>query len=216
MTLSGVIFDLNGTVLDDEDEYNIAFNRVLKTLGIDTGTPIPHELGIGVKENWVKFRSNLGLHTDKSDEELVKETQEEYLKLIGEVSVKPGFEDFAKGLKDSGVRVALATSNSWQMTMRILQAVDMVDVFDSITTAEEVKFLKPDPELFLVAADKLGVERYECLVIEDAASGVAAAKTAGMKVIAIRGKRTSAKTLIKADLIVEGFSDISTKAIDRL
>ena len=216
MKIAAVIFDLNGTVLNDEGLYSVAFNSVLNSLGVDTSKPIPHERGIGVRENWVQLIKNLNIVTDKSPEALTAETQKEYLKNINGTLVRPGLDEFIDDLKSSGVGVGLATSNTWEVTMEILDKTDLTDIFDSITTAEEAKFNKPDPTLFIVAADKLGAERYECLVIEDAPAGVTAAHSAGMKVIAISDDNEYAKLLEKADLIVEGFSEITPKVISEL
>lgn len=216
MVLSGAIFDLNGTILDDEDNYNIAFNKVLKTLGVDTSKMIPHVRGIGVKENWDIYLKNFNIETTKTPEMLAAETQKEYLSLLSEVSVKPGFDEFAERLKDSGVHLALATSNTWEVTMDILERIDLTDVFESITTSEEVRFNKPDPDIFIVAADKIGAERSECLVIEDAESGVEAAHRGGFKVIAIAHEEKDEKNLEKADLVVEGFAEITPQVIAEL
>lgn len=216
MKVSAVIFDLNGTILDDEEVYNRAFNTVLKSLGVDTTIPIPHERGVGVKENWVKYIEKFQIKTPKSPEILAIETQKAYLHDIPQISVRTGFEDFIEGIKDGGVKIGLATSNTWEVTDHILDKLNLSDLFDSITTSEEVKFNKPDPDLFIMEADKLGAELYECLVIEDAFSGIEAAHRAGMKVIAISPDEKSLKDLEKADLIVEGFSEITPAVIDQL
>ncbi len=214
MKISAVIFDLNGTILEDEDEYGTAFNKVLESLGIKTGEKYPHISGIGVKENWVEFKSKYKLM--RSIEELTKETQEAYLQELDAVTLRPGFEEFARSLKESGIRIALATSNSREVTSKILEKVGLDGLFDVITTSEEVKYNKPAPELFTLTADKLGGERYNCLVIEDAPLGVAAAHRAGMKVVAIARDEKYAKQLKEADLIVGGFSEITSREIDRL
>ena len=100
--------------------------------------------------------------------------------------------------------------------MKIPKSVaNLIDAFESITTTEEVTLNKPAPDIFLVAADKLGVEGYECLVIEDAESGVAAAHAAGMKVIAIVSDGHFER-VSKADLVVERFSEITPEVIDQL
>lgn len=216
MRISAIIFDLNGTVLNDEGVYDIAFNSILRSLGVDTSKPFPHERGIGVKENWVLLMKNLNIISDKTPEFLAAETQKEYLKNVNGTLVRPGFDEFIEDLKGSGVKVGLATSNTWEITMEVLEKTDLIDVFDSVTTTEEVQFNKPDPALFIIAADKLGTEIGECLVIEDAPSGVAAARNAGMKVIAIADDDEYAKLLEKADLVVEGFSDITPKVISDL
>lgn len=216
MKVSAVIFDLNGTVLEDEGIYGRAFNTVLESLGIKSGVDIPHTRGIGVKENWPILRKKYGIKTDKTDDLLAVETQQAYLKEISEISIRAGFDEFAQGLKDSGIKIALATSNTWEVTTRVLEVVELTDFFDVVTTEEEVAHNKPEPDLFILSADKLGVERYECLVIEDAASGVTAAQRAGMKVVAIIDEEARAKEVGKADLVIEGFSEITPQAIDSL
>ena len=216
MKISAVIFDLDGTILEDEDEYGKAFNKVLKSLGVDSKTLTPQIRGIGVKENWPGLIKKYGIQTNKSVEELAKITQEAYLLEINTVTVRTGFEDFVHDLKDGGVQIALATSNTREVTEKILKRVGIEGVFDIITTVEEVAFSKPDPGLFIRAADRLGAEREECLVIEDAPSGVAAAKLAGMKVIAISDKVEDEKILAEADLTTEGFAEITPKVIEGL
>ena len=215
MKISAVIFDLNGTILEDEDEYGKAFNRVLKKLGVDSKTDYPHEKGIGVRENWLKLLEKYKIKTDKTPEMLTKETQEAYLEEIDGVTVRSGFEDFIEKLKNSGTQIGLATSNTWEQTDKILDTVDLQNVFDAVTTCDEVIYNKPDPSLFTITADKLGAERYECLVIEDSASGIEAARRAGMKVIAISSE-DDPKAVSRADLIVEGFSEITAQVIDQL
>lgn len=215
MKISAVIFDLNGTVLEDEDEYGKAFNKVLKSLGLDLKTDIPHEKGIGVKENWLKFIEKYKIQTDRTPEMLVRETQENYLNEIDTVSVREDFADFVEKLRDGGIQIALATSNTWEQTDKILDIVGLQEVFDIVTTGDEVVFNKPDPDIFTVTADKLGADREECLVIEDSPAGIGAARRAGMKVVGIASEGNF-EELSKADLIVEGFSEITPQAIDQL
>jgi len=216
MKISAVIFDLNGTILEDEDEYGKAFNKVLKSLGIDSKTEYPQEKGIGVKENWDIFIKKYSINTGKTPFILANETQEAYLQTIGEVTVRPGFDEFIDNLKDSGVEVALATSNTWEQTDKILDITNLHDLFDVVTTSEEVAFNKPDPDIFTLTADKLGVERANCLVIEDSPAGVEAAHRAGMKAVAIAGSEKDLATLSKADFTVEGFSEITPQVVDQL
>lgn len=216
MQVSAVIFDLNGTILDDEDEYGKAFNKVLKSLGVDSKSEYPQEKGIGVKENWDKFIKKYSINTDKNSSMLAEETQNEYLKTIGEVTVRTGFFDFFEKIKESGAETALATSNTWEQTDKILSITNLDGVFETVTTCEEVPFNKPDPDIFILTADKLGLERGSCLVIEDSPAGVTAAKRAGMKVIAIESAGTDAESLANADMVVEGFSEITPQVIDQL
>jgi len=216
MKISAVIFDLNGTILEDEDEYGRAFNQVLKSLGVETSAEPPQIKGIGVKENWPHLIKKYDIKTNKSLEQLAHETQEAYLTEINNVTVRSGFDEFVENLKDSGIQIALATSNTWEIAEKVLNKVGLGGIFDAVTTVEEVAYGKPDPGLFTLTADKLGAEREKCLVIEDSASGIAAAQLAGMKVVALSGREADEKLLANADLIVENFSDITPKAIEEL
>ena len=216
MQISAVIFDLDGTVLENEDEYGRAFNQVLKSLGVDSNTEYPQAKGIVVKENWEQFLKKYAIKTEKTSAQLAKETQDVYISEISRVTVRPGFDEFVDNLRDSGIKVALATSNNWEITEKVLDKVGLQNFFDEKTTIEEVAFGKPDPSLFTVTADKLGLERNECLVIEDSPSGIEAAHRAGMKVIAITSDGGGLSSISKADMVVEGFSEISPQAIDQL
>lgn len=216
MQLSAVIFDLDGTILEDEDEYGKAFNKVLKNLGVNSEKDYPQEKGIGVKENWDNFLKKYSINTDKTSFVLADETQKEYLRLISEVTVRPGFEEFVENLKGGGVAVALATSNTWEQVDKILEATNLQGIFDVITTSDEVAFSKPDPDIFTLTADKLGQEREVCLVIEDSPSGVEAARRCGMKVVGIATTEEDAESLAAADVVVEGFSEITPQVIDQI
>lgn len=216
MKLAAVIFDLNGTILDDEDLYAEAFRDVLKSLGVSVNENVRHVKGIGVKENWPILIKRYGIKTNKTPEVLALETQKAYLKKLNFDLVRPGFDEFVEGLKASGILVALATSNTWEVTNEILEKQGLQDVFENITTADEVAFNKPDPDLFIISAEKLGIERDLCLVIEDSPAGITAAHRAGMKAIGIAETDEDEEVLNKAELIVQGFADLTPKAIDSL
>lgn len=216
MRISTIIFDLNGTILEDEDEYARAFGEVLKNLGVEPSKTVAHKKGVGVKENWDNLVRKYSINTDKNSYILADETQKAYLRQIKGVTIREGFSEFVENLKNSGIKIALATSNTWEQTDKILEATNLQDIFDSITTADEVVYSKPDPDIFILAAEKLGSETEECLVIEDSAAGVEAAHRAGMKVIGIALTEEDSNLLSDADFLVEGFSEITPKAIDRL
>ncbi|MBI2405797.1 HAD family phosphatase [Candidatus Microgenomates bacterium] len=216
MKVSAVIFDLDGTILANEDVYGAAFKKVLQTLGVRNIPERPHIGGIGVKENWPKLISRYNVHTDKTAEELTAQTQKEYLDNLSKVHLKPGFFNFIKDLRDSGVLTALATSNAWWLVERDLDEFKLHDYFDVVTTGEEVDETKPAPDLFLEAAKKLDVEPENCVVIEDSPSGIIAAKRAGMKAIAILNNGTSAKDFPKADAAVVSFGEITPELLQSL
>lgn len=207
MSFEAVIFDLDGTILTNEDEYGEAFRRVLKSLGVDTKEEYPHEGGIGVEENWPKLIKKHDIKTNKSKGELADQTQREYFSLIKEVDLQEGFEEFAGDLKAAGIKMALATSNTWNVAEKILDVLKIEKYFDVVVTGEEVDRKKPSPDIFLKAADKLNVVPSKCVVFEDSAAGVKAAKNANMRVVGMARSKEHALELKEADLVVDDFQE---------
>lgn len=208
MNFTAVIFDLDGTVLDNEDEYGASFKKVLESLGTKDVPDIPQVGGIGVKENWPILLKKYQVDTKKSIEQLARETQDAYLAQLDKVTLKEGFADFITSIRADGTKTALATSNGWWIVDEVFDRLKLDHFFDVVTTGEEVRFKKPDPDLFLLTADKLGVAPKNCLVIEDAASGIEAAKKAGMKVFAIARDSGHARKLKAADKVVLSYNEL--------
>ena len=216
MKISAVIFDMDGTVLADEDEYGLAFKKVLENLGAKVDTDYPQTGGIGVKENWPGLLKKYKVRTGKTFDELASETQKEYLKLLDKVTLKPGVEDFIKSLRADGIKIGLATSNVWFILEKVFEKFPIEKLFDSVTTGEEVVNKKPAPDLFLKAAEKLGSEVGECLVIEDAPSGIKAAHAAKMKVIAVSRNSKQAEILKDADLVTNSYTQLTTSKVKQI
>lgn len=216
MKFSAVIFDLDGTVIDSEGAWGKAFVKVLESLGVKTDSDHPEIVGVSVKPNWQALLQKYNIKTTKTLDELETLTYVEFEKLITYISLKDGVIEFIEDLKENGYDMALATSTNWSIVEKILNQFQMHYLFDVVTTGEEVINPKPSPEIFMVTSDKLGIDPEHCLVIEDSPSGVEAAKEAGMKVIAISRDDDNFKNLEKADLVVEDFSEITSKAIDQL
>ena len=204
--LKAVIFDLNGTILSDEDEYALSFLRVLGKLGTKVEENFSHMKGVGLKANWEILKNKYELRTNLSLEELSDLTQNEYLSLLSKVRLRKGFVELVVYLKKLGIKTALASSNNYSVVEAILDHFDISSFFDVVTTAEEVSLNKPSPQIFLLTAEKLGVEPYECLVFEDSAAGVEAAISAGMAVVGVARSKNDRKALSKAYKIISGFS----------
>lgn len=215
MTYSAVIFDLNGTVLDDEKAYGEAFSDVLKKHGAKNVSNFPQVLGIGLELNMVCFKKQYGILEDVNM--LVHEVQDAYHSRFSEIEVRPGFFELHGALKNEGKLIALATSNDWWIVEDILDDLKLHECFDAIVTREEVAEAKPSSDLFLLAARKLGVENYnECIVFEDSQAGIQAAKSADMLVIGVLDGFTKREELKKADLIIDGFEEVSLNVLEVL
>lgn len=205
--IKAVIFDLNGTVLDDEKLYRDAFRRVVVNLGHNVSDEFSHIRGIGVVENWTRIVRDLKINTNQSMEVLGSLTQKEYVKLFDKVQLKKGFKVFVNNIKKLDILTALATSNTWSIVERVFDKFDIENLFDFVTTSDEVTHNKPSPEIFMLTAEKLVIESTDCLVIEDSDAGIEAAVSAGMKVIRMGNEKlTDAKSEVK--IAVESFDEI--------
>ncbi|MBI2590847.1 MAG: HAD family phosphatase [Candidatus Blackburnbacteria bacterium] len=219
MNYSAVIFDLDGTILLNEEVYARAFCQVLAQHGVHLNPKertCPHALGIGMEENWKIFAERFNLPADLSLSQLVHETQDAYHKRIGEVIVRPGFWQLQEELAEQGTLLALATSNNWWLVEDELEDLGLQKYFNTLVTREEVANPKPAPDIFWKAAEKLFVEPSECVVIEDSLAGVEAAKEAGMVVVAVLGEYTKHEDFGKANLVAEGFGELTSNRLDSL
>jgi beta-phosphoglucomutase len=123
----------------------------------------------------------------------------------------PGAAEWVARLKAAGWRQAIASSGPLQNMQTVLHALHFDGAMQAIASAEDVHRGKPDPEVFLVAAAKLGVEPVRCVVVEDAPAGIEAARRAGMRCIGV-----SRKVKLPADLYVESLADLPDDAFERL
>lgn len=211
MNKSALIFDLDGTVLDNELQWGKAFNHVLKELGAKIDNKYPHISGIGVKENWPHLLADHRIKTDLSLEELDSKTRSAYKNYDHEVTMQEGFEDFVNLARNMGYLTALATSNIWIMVEDIFDRYNLDRYFDVVTTGEEVEHKKPDPSIFLLTAQKIGVDPKECVVFEDAFSGVEAARSANMAVVVVARDEEFKKEMKKLAniIVISNFSEIN-------
>lgn len=216
MKLAAVIFDLDGTLVDSEFAWGVSFKNILKTLGVETSEDHPQETGVDVKTNWQRLIEKFKISTNLTLDELEFLTFKELENHIEEIDIKDGAFEFIGNLKDQGYMIGLATSTNWTIVDKIFEHFGMADFFDSVTTGEEVQNPKPAPDIYLLAAEKLGTEPQDCLVIEDSPSGVSSAVEANMKVIAISEDDDEDERLDQANLIVENFGKITPKVIDLL
>ncbi len=216
MNLKAVIFDLDGTVLSNEDEWGEAFNIVLKKLGVETNSTYPHIGGIGIEENWPIFIKKYNIKTAKSISELAQETIREYYKLIPKVTLKNGIIEFIEELRAQGIKTALATSSSWEIVQSVFDQLRIEKYFDSVTTGEEAHYKKPNPQIFEIAAEKLGVNPKECLVVEDSPAGIKAAHSARIKVIGIYRNPKQKDQLLDADVLFSDFKNIPLNKLNSI
>ena len=218
----GLIFDVDGVIADTEPVNARVTIRVFEDMfGLKGVKPEDFEAGIGKgAERYVMAAAEV--HAVKLTEEQVKSATKLREKYLVEtiraepLPTFPGVLDLInKALQRQDFRLAIATSASLELSRAILKSAKVPYQKMVYVTGSEITRKKPDPELFLVAASRMGINPAHCVVIEDAPSGVQAAKAAGAKCIAVTNSTTAAN-LAKADLVCDSLKQIDLKTIREL
>ncbi|MFH0517602.1 HAD family hydrolase [Streptomyces sp. M41] len=186
--LSGisVIFDLDGTLVDSEPNYFEAGRQILAEHGFPGFTWEDHEryVGISTLETVTIWKREYGLRA--SVEELLAAKNRRYLELARAATrAYPQMREFVELLAAQGVPMAVASGSSREAIAAILAGTGLDDHLRTVVSADEVERGKPAPDVFLEAARRLGAAPGDCVVVEDAAPGAAAAHAAGMRCIAV-------------------------------
>ena len=217
-SMKAVIFDLDGTLINNEWIYDRAYCEVLKKLNISC-EQLNHTPGIGLEENWKRMIKDLSIN--RASAELAKQTRNIYLQNLGEVKLRDGARELIFHLKRRQTLAILATSTTRDVATQVLHQIDAENLFDFTVFGDEVEHKKPAPDIFLKAMDKAGLLPREAIVIEDSAAGVEAGKEAGAKVIALKTDWYTRDQLFRADFIADNFDQIlklikTEKTLDHL
>lgn len=207
LPFKGVIFDMDGTLIASTEADFLAWKRTFadngKDLTYETYFPL-----LGMKSADV-IAKELKLEGKEVDRALADKLV--YFKEIMEtkgIDPIPFAEELLKTVRKLPVQMALATSSRRMKMKMVMEKLNFLQYFDEIVTGEEVFNSKPAPDIFLRAAEKLKLHATECIVIEDASTGVTAAKSAGMTCIAITTTH-SKDQLQHADLVIDTFKEIN-------
>ncbi|MGY1995813.1 HAD family hydrolase [Streptomyces rochei] len=211
-----VIFDLDGTLVDSEPNYYEAGRQTLAEYGVDDFTWTDHEgyVGISTQETVADWKRRYGLRAPV--EELLAVKNRHYLALARtSARAYPEMRKFVELLAGEGVPLAVASGSSPEAIAAILARTGLDSLLPTVVSADEVARGKPAPDVFLEAARRLGADPADCVVLEDAAPGAAAAHAAGMRCIAIPyvAAQADAPEFATAQLLVRGGqSEFSARA----
>ncbi|MFD7439437.1 HAD family hydrolase [Streptomyces sp. NPDC059861] len=181
-----VIFDLDGTLVDSEPNYYEAGRLTLAEHGVPDYTWAEHEryIGISTLDTIVDWRGRYGLRAPVA--ELLTAKNRRYLALArASTRAYPEMRKFVELLAGEGVPMAVASGSSPEAIAAVLAGTGLDSQLRTLVSADEVANGKPAPDVFLEAARRLGADPSGCVVVEDAAPGVAAAHAAGMRCIAL-------------------------------
>jgi beta-phosphoglucomutase len=208
MRTRACIFDLDGVLVDTAKYHFLAWKRLADQLGIPFSEKDNERLkGVSRMDSLdiVLELGNRNLSDDQKNEyaTLKNNWYVEYISKMTPDEILPGCVEFIIELRNADIRVAIGSAS--KNTPMILDRVGIKELFDAVADGNIVSKAKPDPEVFLKAADMVGIAPENCIVFEDAIAGVQAALNAGMMCIGVG----SPKILTKAHFVVSGLKEMS-------
>jgi len=197
-------FDLDGVLVDSRPQHMAAWQQLARERGLKHAEDYFHRT-FGLRNDAIIGGLASGLTAE--DVRAMAERKEELFReqARGRIQPLPGVRELLSFLADHDVPAAIVTSTPRANLTMILDTLDLPGRFDALVAEEDAAKGKPDPEGFLVAAQRLGVAPADCVVIEDAPAGIQAAKAVGMRAIAVTTTRPAAD-LGDADLVVESLA----------
>lgn len=203
-----VIFDMDGTLIESTNADFLAWQKVFsdynKVLTFQDYRPM-----LGMR-SFAVVKDLLNISDEKRQVIALSKKSQYFHEVIEESGLKrvPYAIEFLNQIKGLGIPLALATSSRREKTKFVLKKVGLFSYFDVILTGEDVINGKPFPEVFLKAASALKVSVENCLVFEDAVSGIKAAKSASMKCVAVSSNH-STHLLDEADIVIDSFMNVN-------
>jgi len=216
-----VIFDMDGVLVDSAE----AHRRAWQQLGCEVGTPFTTALfqqtfgqrNASIIPVWLGARGAVELTTARIDA-LAARKEILYREFVrqGAVRVYPGVSGLLRQLRALGARIAVASSGPRENVSLVIDTIGVRSAVDATVASEDVVEGKPHPEVFLKAAERLGIAPLSCAVVEDAVHGIEAAKRAGMLAVALL--TSTARVLLLAagaDLIVDDVAGLNAGELVR-
>lgn len=189
--IKAAIFDLDGTLIDSMwvwDQIDIDY---LTSRGFQVPNNLKDEINhLSFEQCATYFKKRFNINSSEKD--MLKEwNNSAYNYYANIIPLKKGAREILNYLKGKGIKIGLVTSNNYSLINATLEHNKIKDYFETITTTGEVSNGKNKPDVYLLAANKLGVEPQNCIVFEDILEAVRGAKAANMKVVAVYDKAAS-------------------------
>lgn len=198
---------MDGVLADSEPVYLEAVNAVLESLDKQMSRAL-HEaiIGHGVEATWEVLIDELGLPGKLED--YLGPYDKELVERLGKRSTPlPGVRELVETLRRRGTPIAVASSSWPGWIEALLGGIGLADAFEVKVSATMVEHPKPAPDLYLLAAERIGVDPANCVAIEDTGTGLRAAKAAGMYAVQVRASSMAFPPLPEADAVIETLHD---------
>ncbi|CAB1275372.1 HAD family hydrolase [Candidatus Nitrosacidococcus tergens] len=206
--IQAAIFDLDGTMIDNNNYHLESWLISLRSKGVSiTESFFKEHLSGKTNKDTLEIVFNRKMTADEAmvltleKEEIYQKIYQPYIKEV------QGLSSILDFLKENKIKLAIATSGVLTNINFMFDHLPIRQYFEEVVYSADIKKGKPDPEIYLLTAQRLGVKSQYCLVFEDSIAGIASGQAAGMKVVALTTTNTR-EELAKADYIVENFMDL--------
>ncbi len=213
--IKAAIFDLDGVIIDTAHYHYIAWKRLASEFNINLTIEANESLKGVSRVRSLEIILELGnIHVSEEEKEKLASKKNawfvEYIESIRPEEIFPGVRELIHDIRSKGIKVALASSS--KNAPRVIEILKISELFDTMVDGTMITHTKPHPEIFLMAAERLGVPAPECVVFEDAEAGVEAALAAGMKCVGVG----SAERLGKATKVIATTGDFKVNQLNDL
>lgn len=204
-----ILFDMDGVLVDSEPMFLSAINRLLVQEGVEPISVKENEeflIGTTIGETWRLLKSNRPLPLPTEEyigryDEIVREV------MMEELAPQPGVRELLDACNRRGLPKAVASSSLHMWVDLKLEAIGLTGAFDAVLGGDDVAKGKPEPDIYLKAADALGIPPGQCIAIEDSPIGIAAAVASGAYTIAVRTEYTRNLDVSQANIVLESLVD---------
>jgi beta-phosphoglucomutase len=211
MSLKAVLWDLDGTLVDSEEFHWLSWRDTMRVEGIEL-TYDQFLASFGQRNDRILAKWLPGADPARA-QRIGDEKEAAYRRLVETHGLKPlpGAREWLLALRQSGWKQSIASSAPRQNVVTMLRVLGLQHYLDAIVAAEDVTIGKPDPQVFLMAAEKLATPPARCIVVEDAAAGVEGGRRGGMRTIGVTRNGT-----LDADVFVRSLEELPPDAFERL
>jgi HAD superfamily hydrolase (TIGR01509 family) len=205
--MQAVTFDMDGLILNSEDVYTLAGRELLSRRGREF-TPDLKDAMMGLPpQKAIEVMIDRHALTEPW-QEIAAESNEIFLALLDQhLATMPGLMELLAALERAAIPKAIATSSSRRLTDACLGPFQLARRFSFILTSEDITHGKPNPEIYLLAAQRFGIPPSEMLVLEDSHNGCRAAAAAGAFTVAVPGEHSRRQDFSSANLTIESLAD---------
>ena len=209
--IRGIIFDFDGLIVDTEWPVFQSWVEIFDFFGVE----LPFDqwstiIGTSSHEHFDPFamiERQVGQTLDRQN--LLEKRRARELEMVADQPILPGVEEILRNAKVLNLKLGIASSSDRDWVAGNLARLGLLEYFDVIHTSDDVERTKPDPSLYQLALQSLGLSPIEAIVLEDSPNGVIAAKDAGIFTIAVPNPLTASLNLDRADMVVESLAELS-------